>query len=82
MIPRPVVDTLADLTVPGAISLAVGLFAASLVPWYLLVGIDYGQAWRAACEYAARLLAPSREACRDAAALLLLLCTAPKGAQL
>lgn len=79
MIPRPVVDALADMTVPSAVCLAVSLFSASLVPFFLLVDVDFAQAWRTAQAAAGRAVEPSREACRDAAALLILLTTSPKG---
>ncbi len=53
MIPPVVVDAFADMSVPGAVSLAVGLFSASLVPFFLLVNVDFGAAWQAAQAVAA-----------------------------
>lgn len=44
--PDSVIDALADLNVAAAISLAVGLVAASLVPYFLLVNVDFAPAAR------------------------------------
>lgn len=66
----------ADLTPASAFLLAVSLFSGSLVPFFLLVNVDFAAAGRRVWGG----LEPSREACRDAAALLILLTTSPKGA--
>ncbi len=79
MIPPAVVDAFADMTVLGAVTLAVGLFGSSLVPFFLLVNVDFGAAWQAAQAAGARAWEPCRELGRDAAALLILLLTSPKG---
>lgn len=69
-----------DLTPAGAVALAIGLFSGSLVPFFLLVDADFGALWLRFMAAAGAAVQPSREACRDAAALLILLTTSPKGA--
>lgn len=71
---------LADLTPLGAIALAVSLFSGSLVPFFLLLDADFGAAWRWLAAAAGTVIRPARESCRDLVALLILLCTSPKGA--
>ncbi|MFD5632409.1 hypothetical protein [Streptomyces sp. NPDC127072] len=88
--PEWLIDGLADLTVPGAIALAVGLFSGSLVPFFLLVdaeSLDPRVAARRGWAALVRRLAcfqplvhPVAEMWRDLAALVLLLTTSPKGA--
>ena len=80
MIPPVVVDAFADMTVPSAVSLAVALFASSLVPFFLLITADFAAGWQAAQAAGARAWEPCRELGRDTAALVLLLTTSPKGA--
>lgn len=79
----------ADLTVPAAISLALAGWASCASVLYLTYDVDPRQLLaRAVCSEAAYPLLrewdnarhASREALRDAAALLLLLTTSPKGA--
>lgn len=70
---------LADLTPLGAVALAVSLFSGSLVPFFLLLDADFGAAWRWLAAAAGVVVRPIREACRDLAALLILLLTSPKG---
>lgn len=75
------VDLLAGLSVAEAVFLAVGVFAASLVPWFLFVdSLVLVQPLVRARGYVARWSVASREVCLDAAALLILLTTRPKGA--
>lgn len=44
--PEPVIQMLADLNVAAAISLAVSIVAAALVPYFLLVNVDFAAVWR------------------------------------
>ncbi|MGW0837088.1 hypothetical protein [Streptomyces prunicolor] len=71
---------LAGLTPLGAVCLAVTLFSGSLVPFFLLVDADFTAVsrWRDAVR--AVLARWVREALLNAAALVLLLTTSPKGA--
>jgi hypothetical protein len=71
---------LADLTPAGAVAFSVALFSGSLVPFFLLVDVDSGAVWLRLKAAAGAVAGPSREAFRDAAALLILLTTSPKGA--
>lgn len=70
----------ADLTPASAVFLAVSLFAGSLVPFFLLVEADFAAVVRPAGVVVSHLVRVSREFGRDAAALLILLTTSPKGA--
>jgi hypothetical protein len=54
----------------------VSLFSGSLIPFFLLVDVDFTPVWQL-LRTAGR---SSREAFRDAAALIVLLTTRPKGA--
>lgn len=70
----------AGLTPVSAVCLAVALFSGSLVPFFLLLDVDFTvlSRWRDAVrEVLARLV---REALLNAVALLILLTTTPKGA--
>lgn len=79
--PAWLIDLLADLTVAQAVSGAVGVFALSLVPWFLLVDNRAVQQLLVHARHDVdRWLVASGEAFRDAAALLLLLTTRPRGA--
>jgi hypothetical protein len=79
--PSLLIDLLADMSAAEVVLLAVALFAASLVPWFLLVdNRALHQLLVHAGHDLARSAVASREAFRDAAALLLLLTTRPKGA--
>ncbi|MFE2965564.1 hypothetical protein ACFXKC_18160 [Streptomyces sp. NPDC059340] len=60
--------------------LAIGLFSGSLVPFFLLVDADFAELGRSLAAGAAAAVRPAREVLRDAAALLILLTTSPKGA--
>lgn len=80
--PTELVDLLADMGVAEAVCLATALFSASLVPFLLLVNADLPR-----FPDRDRLLlivgpavAAVRDAALDAAALLILLTTRPKGA--
>ncbi|MEU7416764.1 hypothetical protein [Streptomyces antibioticus] len=70
----------ADLTPASAVLFSVALFAASLVPFFLLVETDFAAVVRPAGAVVSHLVRVSRDFCRDAAALLILLTTSPKGA--
>lgn len=72
--------SLADLTPLGAIALSVSLFSGSLVPFFLLVDADFDAFGQRCAAAAGAVVRPTREACRDLAALLILLTTSPKGA--
>jgi hypothetical protein len=78
--PDFLIDALAGLSVPEALLLATGLFASSLVPFFLLVDADFDGLWRWLHARAAAVYGLARGAFRDAAALLILLTTSPKGA--
>jgi len=65
--------------VAACVSLAVGLFGASLVPFFLLVDAEH-LVPRAVRELPAAAWALVRDVCLDTAALVLLLTTRPKGA--
>lgn len=71
---------LAGLTPTSAVFFAVGLFSGSLVPFFLLVDADFAAIEESLGAAAGAVGRPSREAARDAAALLILLTTSPKGA--
>lgn len=71
---------LAGLTPLGAVTLAVGLFSGSLVPFFLLVDADFEAVWRWLAAAAGGVWLPVRNAALDVAALLILLTTSPKGA--
>lgn len=66
--------------VVACLSLAIGLFGASLVPFFLLVDVDFAELGRSLRAGTAAAVRPAREVLRDAAALLILLTTSPKGA--
>lgn len=70
----------ADLTPAGAVALAVSLFSGSLVPFFLLVDADFDDLWRWLHARAAAVYGLARDAFLNAAALLILLTTSPKGA--
>jgi hypothetical protein len=79
--PPELVAVLAGLSPVQAVCLAVALFSASLVPWFLLVDSRVLQQFLVHAGHdLARWQVASMEAFRDAAALLLLLTTRPKGA--
>jgi hypothetical protein len=79
--PPELVNTLAGLTPVQAVFLAIALFSASLVPWFLLVDSRALQQFLVHAGHdVARWRVASTEAFRDAGALLLLLTTRPKGA--
>lgn len=69
-----------DLTPAGAVALAISLFSGSLVPFFLLVDADFEAVWRWLAAAAGGVWLPVRNAALDAAALLILLTTSPKGA--
>ena len=71
---------LADLTPASAVFLAVSLFSGSLVPFFLLVDADFTALGKSLSATAGAVAQPAREWARDAAALLILLTTSPKGA--
>jgi len=79
--PAWLIEALADLTPLRAVSGAVGLFASSLIPWFLLVDNRSVQQFAVHARHDVdRWSVASGEAFRDTAALLLLLTTRPKGA--
>lgn len=78
--PDFLIDALAGLSVPGALLLTTGLFASSLVPFFLLVDADFEAAWRWLMAAVGPVWLPVRDAALDVAALLILLTTSPKGA--
>jgi hypothetical protein len=79
--PAWLIDALADLNAAEAVSLAIALFAASLVPWFLLVDNRAVQQFVVHARHDVdRWSVASTEAFRDACALVLLLTTRPKGA--
>lgn len=45
--PTEVIDALAGLSVERAVCLAVAIVAASLVPFFALIDVDFAAAWRA-----------------------------------
>ncbi|NUS83623.1 MAG: hypothetical protein HOY75_12980 [Streptomyces sp.] len=76
----------ADLSVVRAVSLAVGVFALSAPPVMFLARVDFARLledgrFDRLLIAVGPVLAASREACRDAAALLILLTTRPKEAR-
>jgi hypothetical protein len=78
--PTEVIDALAGLNVEQAVCLAVSLFSGSLVPFFLLVDVDFTALWQRLGTVAVAVAGVSREAVRDVAALLILLTTRPKEA--
>lgn len=87
--PTDVVDALAGLTVIEAVFLAAALFGASLVPFFALVDFDpratVGRLVESGRLDALLIAIPAakdavRDVALDAAALLILLTTRPKGA--
>ena len=90
--PTEVVDALAGMSVGQAVSLAISLFSASLVPFFALIGADFDvrpTVRRVLVEsgrlgslliVASAVKGAARDAVLDAAALLILLTTSPKGA--
>lgn len=79
--PAWLVGALADLTPTQAVFGAISLFAASLVPWFLLVDNRAVQQFVVHARHDVdRWSVASREAFRDAAALFILLTTKPQGA--
>jgi len=80
---RELVDALAGLNVAEAVSLAVALFSASLVPFFLLMGMRFDAVHQVVVHAGHnfnRARWASRNAVLDAAALLILLTCRPKGA--
>lgn len=78
--PDFLIDALAGLSVPEALLLAGGLFSASLVPFFLLVDVDFKAVWSWLAAAARAVWLPVRDAALNVAALLILLTTSPKGA--
>lgn len=80
--PDFLIDVLAGLSVPEALCLATGLFSSSLVPFFLLVGVDYRAAAEAVSVWLLAVVSDvcrsSRDAAVSAAALLMLLSLAPE----
>ncbi|MFE2712319.1 hypothetical protein ACFXKI_10080 [Streptomyces mirabilis] len=66
--------------VAACLFLSVGIFGTSLIPFFLLVDADFAELGRSLRAGTAAAVRPTREALRDAAALVLLLTTSPKGA--
>lgn len=74
--PDFVIGLLADLNPASAISLALGVFAASLVPFFLLINADFASAWRSTSAIAREVWT---QAAFTVAALLALLLPATGG---
>ena len=77
--PDFLIDALADLSVPEALLLAASLFSGSLVPFFLLVDAEFKAVWSWLAAAAGAVWLPVRDTALDAAALLILLTTSPKG---
>lgn len=87
--PPEVIDALAGLNVEQAVCLAIALFGASLVPFFVLVDVEPRGVLSRLVESGrvdallvaiAAVKAAARDAALDTAALFILLCTSPKGA--